>query len=91
MSRVKKKRSHTNQYIFEDAGPSKGERLANPESYESRKKKALAERKKKRSVYQKELDKQKEEQQKQSQDNRPRGGRLADKIRKMNADKKDDQ
>lgn len=87
MSRTKKRRSHTNQYIFEDAGPSKADRLSNPNSYDARKKKALNDRKKKRSVFQKEQDKQKAEAQ-GNQPVRQQGGRLAEKIRKLNAEKK---
>jgi len=90
MSRSKKKRSNANQLIFEDeTGPNKSERFANPDSYEARKKRAMKDRKKNRSVYQKELDKQ-EAAKAGGDQGRPKGGRLADKIRKMNADKKAD-
>lgn len=89
MSRTKKKRSQVNQYIFEDAGPSKAERLANPNSYDARKKKALKDRKKNKSVYEKVQDEARKADEKNSSQG-PRGGRLADKIRKLNAEKKDD-
>lgn len=89
MSRTKKKRRHVSQYIQEDAGPTKAERLANPGSYEARKRKALKESKKPKSVYQKELEKQEAAKKQDSSDQR-KGGRLADKIRKLNAEKKDD-
>lgn len=89
MSRIKKSRGNTFQVIFADTGPSKTERLANPDSYESRKKKAQSKDKKNRSVYQKELDKQQAEAE-NAENGRPKGGRLADKIRKMNAKKKSD-
>ncbi|MBY4678416.1 hypothetical protein [Marinobacterium arenosum] len=85
MSRLKKRR-HTREWVeFEENGPSRRERLANPDSYESRKRRALAEKKKNKSVFQKEQEKA-ESGSKQQGGNHARGP-LADKIRKLNADK----
>jgi len=81
-----KKRRHTREWVeFDESGPSRKERRADPDSYESRKRKGLTERKKTKSVFQKDLDaKAKKTPQK---DNGHARGRLADKIRKLNAEK----
>lgn len=85
MSRSKKRR-HTSEWVeYDEAGPTRSAKLTDPESYESRKRKGLAERKKVKSVFQKEQDKAGK-----GQDQRGNGharGRLADKIRKLNAQK----
>ncbi|MGB0467041.1 MAG: hypothetical protein ACPGF7_05820 [Pontibacterium sp.] len=86
MSRIKKRRGNTYQVLFEDTGPSKQERLDDPESYESRKRAALAKKKKPKSVYQKVLEEEKAAKDRKA-NNGPKGP-LADKIRKLNAKKK---
>ncbi|WP_027856517.1 hypothetical protein [Marinobacterium jannaschii] len=83
MSRTKKKRSDANVIIFENA-PRRSEKLADPDSYESRKKRALEKKKKNKSVYAKTLEENKKAENKGAQANR---GPLADKIRKLNAAK----
>lgn len=87
MSRQKKKRSFVSQYLPADEVISKSERLADPDSYESRKKKAAEKKKKHKSVYQKAQEEQKASEADESTPSQ-RGGRLADKIRKLNAQKK---
>lgn len=85
MSRTKKRR-HTREWVeYEETGPSRKKKLVDPESYESRKRKALADKKKNKTSYQKDLDSK-------AGDNGNKGGshargRLADKIRKLNAEK----
>ena len=83
MSRTKKKRSDANVIIFENA-PRRSEKLADPDSYESRKKRALDKKKKNKSVYAKALEESKKAGSQGGQANR---GPLAEKIRKLNAAK----
>ncbi|WP_151704694.1 hypothetical protein [Nitrincola alkalilacustris] len=89
MTRIKKQRRAANLIVL-DKTPKKKERLADPDSYESRKLKALVKRKKHKSVFQK-AQEQKTREERDAEAGR-RGGRalgpLADKIRKMNAKKK---
>lgn len=83
MSRIKKRR-HTREWVeYAETGPSRRERLSDPDSYESRKRRALAEKKKQKSVYQKQLEK--EQAGGGEQGGSHARGRLADKIRKLNA------
>ncbi|WP_409526306.1 hypothetical protein [Nitrincola sp. MINF-07-Sa-05] len=89
MTRIKKQRRAANLIVL-DKTPKKKERLADPDSYESRKLKALVKRKKHKSVFQKAQEQQTREE--RDAEAGRRGGRalgpLADKIRKMNAKKK---
>lgn len=85
MSRTKKRR-HTREWVEFEDGPSRKDKLSNPNSYESRKRKALAEKKKHKSVFQKEQDANAANQGGQKANTHARG-RLADKIRKLNANK----
>jgi len=84
MSRIKKKRSFVRQYLPAEKQPSKAELLVDDESYESRKKRALEKKKKHKSVYEKEREKQLAEQAEPVK-SASRGGRLADKIKALNA------
>ncbi len=85
MSRNKKRR-HTSEWVeYDEAGPTRKERNADPESYDSRRRKGLAERKKVKSVFQKDQDAKAVK--KGKQDNGHARGPLADKIRKLNAAK----
>jgi hypothetical protein len=82
MTRKKKQRSYVGQFVTGESDiPTKEELLADPNSKESLKKKALEQSKKRKSVYQKELDKQQAEKDKAANLQQPQGGRLADKIR----------
>lgn len=84
MPRIKKSRKAKG--FIDDSGPSRQERLADPESYDSRKRKALEEKKKKhKSVYEKQRDAEKADKNKNAQSERKT--RLADKIRRMNKEK----
>jgi vacuolar-type H+-ATPase subunit I/STV1 len=86
MSRVKKKRSFVSQYILEQK-PSKAEKLADEDSYESRRKKNNEKKKKHKSVYQRTLEAEKASQEADNQQAPKQGGRLAEKIRKLNEQK----
>ena len=87
MTRPKSKRKNANQVIIVDReGPTRHERLADPDSYENRKKRAMKAKKIKPSVYQKEQEAKKKSEE-NGQDKPKQGGRLADKIRKLNAQK----
>lgn len=90
MTREKKTRSMKGKIKLDKGGPTKTDRLTDPQSYDSRKKKALKDSKKQRSVYQKELDKQKESGADGESGQAPKRGPLADKIRKLNAEKQSD-
>lgn len=84
MPRIKKSRKAKG--FIDDSGPSRQERLADPESYDSRKRKALEEKKKKhKSVYEKKREAEKADKNKNGQSERKT--RLADKIRQLNKDK----
>ncbi|MCV6590402.1 MAG: hypothetical protein OIF57_15470 [Marinobacterium sp.] len=79
-----KKRRHTREWVEFEDGPSRKDKLSNPDSYESRKRKAKAEQKKNRSVFQKVQDAKAAANGGQKENSHARG-RLADKIRKLNA------
>ena len=88
MSRIKKKRSFVSQYIIEKK-PSKEELLADENSKLSLKKKAHQEKKKHKSVFQKEMEKQKQKEAEEAAEKsaQARRGRLADKIIELNKQK----
>ncbi|WP_432473390.1 hypothetical protein [Amphritea sp. HPY] len=77
MSRKKKKRSGGGQTVFIDV-QRRSEKMADPDSYESRKRKNLEQKRKVKSVYQKEIE---------AADNgnnqEQRKSPLADKIRRL--------
>ena len=83
MARIKKSRKATG--FIDNSGPSRSERLADPESYDSRRRRAQAEKKKNASVYEKQRQDSANSGENQSTE---RKTRLADKIRKLNEDKK---
>ncbi|WP_292950516.1 MULTISPECIES: hypothetical protein [unclassified Neptuniibacter] len=85
MARIKKSRKATG--FIDNSGPSRSEKLADPDSYESRRRKAQAEKKKNASVYEKQRQNSDN-----SDDNQPaeRKTRLADKIKKLNEEKQRD-
>ncbi len=85
MTRVKKKRSDANRIEWGETAPRRSEKLADPTSYESRKRRSLDNRKKQKSVYEKQLEKEEREARLKAQ--QPRGGRLAEKIRRLNREK----
>ena len=83
MPRIKKSRKAKG--FIDDSGPSRQERLADPESYDSRKRKALEEKKKKhKSVYEKQREAEKAN---KNNAQAERKTRLADKIRRINKEK----
>lgn len=87
MTRLKKSRKAKG--FIDDSGPSRKERLADPESYDSRKRKALEQKKKRhKSVF----EKQRQEAAESGNDNAEaqRKTRLADKIRRLNQEKEQD-
>ncbi len=86
MTRLKKKRSDANRIEWGETAPRRSEKLADPGSYESRKRKSLDKRKKQKSVYEKQLEKEEREARLRAQQ-QPRGGRLAEKIRRLNREK----
>ncbi|MFC6673109.1 hypothetical protein [Marinobacterium aestuariivivens] len=86
MTRVKKKRSDANRIEWGESPPRRSEKLADPDSYESRKKKALEKRKRQKSVYEKHVEQQERDDERR-EDSGPRGGRLAEKIRRLNRDR----
>ena len=78
MSRVKKKRTGGQPVTWLDQ-PRRSEKLADPDSYESRKRRNLDKKKKVKSIYDKHQDDAKDQ-----QNNLDDGKtRLADKIRKL--------
>ncbi|HSG02451.1 MAG TPA: hypothetical protein VLA39_01865 [Marinobacterium sp.] len=89
MTRLKKQRRMANKIVL-DKTPKKQERLADPDSYESRKQRAMAKKKKHQSVEQKRI-KAKPTQSAIERDTAAgkrgerQGGRLAEKIRRLNA------
>lgn len=83
MARIKKSRKATG--FIDNSGPSRSERLADPESYDSRRRRAQAEKKKNASVYEKQRQDSENSGENQATE---RKTRLADKIRKLNEDKK---
>lgn len=91
MTRLKKQKRMANKIVI-DQTPKKQERLADPDSYESRKQRALKKKKKHPSM----LEKKRNAKPTLSAHDRDvaagkkgekSGGRLADKIRQYNADK----
>lgn len=93
MTRLKKQRRMANKIVL-DKTPKKQERLADPDSYESRKQRAMAKKKKHQSVEQKRINAKPTQSaiERDTQAGRRgerSGGRLAEKIRKLNADKRD--
>lgn len=77
MSRIKKKRTSPKP-IFLDI-PRRSEKLADPDSYESRKRRNLEQKKKHKSVY----EKAREAEQADNSDDAQRQTPLADKIRRL--------
>ncbi|GGO77037.1 hypothetical protein GCM10011348_05690 [Marinobacterium nitratireducens] len=88
MTRVKKKRSDANRIEWGERPPRRSEKLADPDSYESRKKRANEKRKKHKSVYEKHLEQEEREEARAAQKG-ARGGRLAEKIRRLNQEKRE--
>lgn len=87
MPRIKKSRKAKG--FIDDRGPSRQERLADPDSYDSRKRKALDSKKKKhKSVYEKQREADKIA--KSATPQAERKTRLADKISRINKDKEQD-
>lgn len=94
MTRLKKQRRMANKIVL-DKTPKKQERLADPDSYESRKQRAMAKKKKHQSVEQKRINAKPtksaiERDTEAGRRGERKGGRLAEKIRKLNAEKRDD-
>lgn len=93
MTRLKKQRRMANKIVL-DKTPKKQERLADPDSYESRKQRAMAKKKKHQSVEQKRIN-AKPTQSALERDTAAgkrgerQGGRLAEKIRKLNAEQQE--
>lgn len=85
MSRLKKSRKAKG--FIDDSGPSRKERLADPESYDSRRRKSQEKKKKKPSVYEK--LRQQEINASGNETAAERKTRLAEKIKKLNQDKKE--
>ena len=81
MTRKKKTRSGGGQTVYIDV-PRRSEKLADPESYESRKRKNLDQKKKKKSVYQKAVEADQNNGSGQQQRETP----LAEKIRRLKAE-----
>jgi septal ring factor EnvC (AmiA/AmiB activator) len=82
MTRKKKQRNFVGQFVtVESDKPTKEELLLDPTSRESLRKKGLEQKKKNKSVYQKELDKKQEERDQAAKEKSAKGGRLGDKIR----------
>ena len=91
MTRLKKQKRIANKIVL-DKTPRKQERLADPDSYESRKQRAQKQKKKHVSVDQKRINAKPtksaiERDTEAGRRGERKGGRLADKIRQYNADK----
>ncbi len=88
MTRVRKKRSDANRIEWGERPPRRSEKLADPDSYESRKRRGIEKRKQHKSVYEKHLE---EEAQKEGRgkEHGSGGGRLAEKIRRLNREKRE--
>ena len=84
MARIKKSRKATG--FIDNSGPSRSEKLADPDSYDSRRRKAQEKKKRHQSVY----EKQKEKGDDAAVAEQPKT-RLADKIRKLNEEKKEQE
>jgi hypothetical protein len=82
MARIKKSRKAKG--FIDNSGPSRSERLADPDSYDSRRRRAQAEKKKNSSVYEKQRQNGANSDDNQSAE---RKTRLADKIKKLNEEK----
>ncbi|MBA4501808.1 hypothetical protein [Marinobacterium marinum] len=94
MSRNKKTRKAGAFMTVLERKPKKQERLADPTSKESRRKKALDERKKHTSIAERKRDATMSAQERDTRAGRKgtrHGGPLADKIRKLNADKREQE
>lgn len=91
MSRNKKSRKDSARMTVLERKPKKQELLADPTSKESRRKKAKEQRKKHQSVYEKSQATQKAQERDTQAGRRGtrHGGPLAEKIRKLNAEKKE--
>ena len=95
MTRLKKQRRMANKIVL-DKTPKKQERLADPDSYESRKQRAMAKKKKHQSVEQKRINAKPtksaiERDTEAGRRGERKGGRLAEKIRKLNAEKRESE
>ncbi|NRP16584.1 hypothetical protein [Marinobacterium sp. xm-a-152] len=91
MTRLKKQKRMANKIVL-DKTPRKQERLADPDSYESRKQRAQKQKKKHVSVDQKRINAKPtksaiERDTEAGRRGERKGGRLADKIRQYNANK----
>ncbi len=91
MTRLKKQKRMANKIVL-DKTPRKQERLADPDSYESRKQRAQKQKKKHASVEQKRINAKPtksaiERDTEAGRRGERKGGRLADKIRQYNSDK----
>lgn len=84
MTRLKKSRKAKG--FIDDSGPSRQERLADPNSYDSRRRKAQEKKKKHTSAYEKQRQNEKTTDQTAATE---RKTRLAEKIKKLNASKSD--
>ena len=84
MTRLRKSRKAKG--FIDDSGPSRQERLADPNSYDSRRRKAQDKKKKNASVYEK--HRQDENVGDKQASGNERKTRLSDKIKKLNAAKK---
>ena len=91
MTRKKKERSTGKLMTVLERAPRKQERLAEPTSKEARRQKALRERKKHKSVYEKaQATQSRVERDAEAGRRRTRhGGRLAEKIRRLNREDED--
>lgn len=93
MTRLKKQRRMANKIVL-DKTPKKQERLADPDSYESRKQRAMVKKKKHQSVEQKRVNAKPtqsaiERDTAAGKRGERQGGRLAEKIRRLNAEKQE--
>jgi hypothetical protein len=91
VTRLKKQKRMANKIVL-DKTPRKQERLADPDSYESRKQRAQKQKKKHTSVEQKRINAKPtksaiERDTEAGRRGERKGGRLADKIRQYNAEK----
>lgn len=84
MARLKKSRKAKG--FIPNEGPTRNERLADPDSYDSRRRKAKQEKKKNQSVYEKQRQ---ADDGSSSQTQSERKTRLADKIRELNQSKEE--
>ncbi len=87
MTRLKKSRKAKG--FINDRGPSRRERLADPDSYDSRRRKSQQDRKKQKSVFDKHQEAE-ADQARNDQVGQARQTRLADKIRRLNETKSEE-